>query len=90
VDIGAWLHGLGLKQYESTFHDNDVDAEVLPELTGDDPINIGVSSFGHRRKFLAAIAVLGTERPTATSRDALASADAERRQLTSRCRTIRL
>ena len=41
---------------------------------------------GHRRKLLDAIAALGTARPAATvtapSRDARASADAERRQLT--------
>jgi hypothetical protein len=30
VDIAAWLHGLGLQQYEQAFRDNDVDAEVLP------------------------------------------------------------
>ena len=31
MDIAAWLHRLGLEQYEQAFHDNDVDAEVLPE-----------------------------------------------------------
>jgi SAM domain (Sterile alpha motif) len=36
VDIAAWLRGLGLGQYEQTFRDNAVDAEVLPKLTGDD------------------------------------------------------
>jgi hypothetical protein len=29
---------------------------VLPELTSDDLISIGVTSVGHRRKLLAAIA----------------------------------
>src|SRR5438477_6088748 len=64
MDVAAWLSGLGLEQYAPAFRDNDVDGEVLPELTADDLINIGVTSVGHRRKLLAAIAALGTEPPT--------------------------
>jgi hypothetical protein len=33
VDIGTWLHGLGLQQYEQAFRDNAIDAAILPELT---------------------------------------------------------
>src|SRR5207244_13244327 len=80
LDIGTWLRGLGLEQYEVAFRDNDVDAEVLPELTAEDLISIGVTSVGHRRKLLAAIAVLGYEAPTAIA--APARAEAERPQLT--------
>ena len=36
MEVGAWLHGLGLGQYEQAFRDNAVDAEVLPKLTADD------------------------------------------------------
>jgi SAM (Sterile alpha motif) domain-containing protein len=50
MDVVAWLHGLGLEQYAPAFRDNDVDGEVLPELTSDDLISIGVTSVGHRRK----------------------------------------
>ena len=64
MDVAAWLRGLGLEQYAPAFRDNDVDGEVLPELTADDLISIGVTSVGHRRKLLAAIAALGTEPPT--------------------------
>jgi SAM domain (Sterile alpha motif) len=39
----------------------------LPELTADDLISIGVTSVGHRRKLLAAIAALGTQPPTGLS-----------------------
>ena len=39
MDIAAWLRGLGLEQYEPAFRDNDVDGEVLPELTADDLIS---------------------------------------------------
>jgi class 3 adenylate cyclase/predicted ATPase len=85
MDVVAWLRGLGLEQYAPAFRENDVDAEVLAELTADDLISIGVTSVGHRRKLVAAIAALGADTPavaTAASHDALASADAERRQLT--------
>ena len=34
---------------------------MLPELTADDLISIGVTSVGHRRELLAAIAALRTD-----------------------------
>jgi hypothetical protein len=95
MDIEAWLRGLGLEQYAPAFRDNDIDAEVLPELTADDLISIGVTSVGHRRKLLAAIACLKdappptdesvaeapAARPSGASRGPAISG-AERRQLT--------
>jgi class 3 adenylate cyclase len=85
MDVVAWLRGLGLEQYAPAFRDNDVDGEVLPALTSDDLISLGVTSVGHRRKLLAAIASLAAP-PAGTVvealRDAPAPADAERRQLT--------
>jgi hypothetical protein len=38
MDVAAWLRGLGLERYAPAFRDNDVDGEVLPELTADDLI----------------------------------------------------
>ena len=89
MDIAAWLNRLGLQQYEQAFRDNDVDAAVLPELTADDLIGLGVTSIGHRRKLLAAIAALG-DKPgdhraltTVPGRaEAPTGSRAERRQLT--------
>ena len=78
VDVGAWLRGLGLDQYEAAFRDNDVDADVLPVLTADDLIGLGVTSIRHRRKLLAACATL----PVSPARPAASSPEAERRQLT--------
>jgi SAM (Sterile alpha motif) domain-containing protein len=49
MDVAAWLRGLGLEQYAPAFRDNDVDGEVLSELTADDLISIGVTSVGHWR-----------------------------------------
>jgi class 3 adenylate cyclase/predicted ATPase len=58
MDVAAWLRGLGLERYEQAFRENDIDAEVLADLTAEDLIGLGVTSIGHRRKLLAAIAVL--------------------------------
>ena len=63
MDIAAWLQDLDLERYVSAFRDNDIDAEVLPKLTAEDLISIGVTSVGHRRKLLDAIAGLGTAVP---------------------------
>ena len=43
-----WLKGLGLEQYAAAFRDNDIDRDVLTELTADDLIGLGVTSIGHR------------------------------------------
>src|SRR5438046_8852992 len=83
MDVVAWLRGLGLEQYAPAFRNNDVDGEVLPELTSNDLISIGVTSVGHRRKLLAAIASLGAVPPGAPvvegPRDPTAPAGAEPR-----------
>ena len=67
MDVAAWLRGLGLEQYEPAFRDNYVDADVLPDLTAEDLIGLGVTAIGHRRKLLSAIAELGAEAPAAAS-----------------------
>ena len=36
MDIGGWLRGLGLDEYETAFRENKVDAAVLPKLTAED------------------------------------------------------
>jgi SAM domain (Sterile alpha motif) len=43
---GAW----------ASFRENDIDETVLPTLTAEDLKELGVASFGHRRKLLDAIA----------------------------------
>ncbi|MEY9388417.1 hypothetical protein ABIF93_006674 [Bradyrhizobium japonicum] len=58
MDVAAWLRDLGLGRYEQAFRENDIDAEVLSDLTAEDLIGLGVASIGHRRKLLAAIAAL--------------------------------
>jgi class 3 adenylate cyclase len=60
VDIATWLYELGMQQYEQAFRDNDIDAEVLANLTADDLRELGVRSLGHRKKLLLAIATLSS------------------------------
>src|SRR5277367_298747 len=64
MDVGAWLRGLGLGQYETTFRESEIDAEVLPDLTEGDLIQLG-APLGHRKRLLKAIAALGTEETAA-------------------------
>ena len=90
MDVGGWLRGLGLGQYEEKFRDNKIDADLLPRLTVDDLKDIGVSSVGDRRRLLDAIAILaGTSPPAEVPAPAMKpatpqglQASAERRHLT--------
>ena len=59
MDVGAWLRGLGLGQYETAFRESEIDAEVLPDLTDSDLNQLGLP-LGHRKRLLKAIAALGT------------------------------
>ena len=92
MDVAAWLRGLGLEQYAQLFRDNDIDGEILCGMTAEDLKELGINSFGRRRRLLNAITALGEGPPT---RDVAQSAtsvtfaptapppiDAERRQLT--------
>jgi class 3 adenylate cyclase/tetratricopeptide (TPR) repeat protein len=91
MDVATWLRSLGLERYEATFRENDVGVELLPNLTADDLKEIGVSSFGHRRQLLEAIAALrlkdtpagGPVRLSASRTENLGSSEstAERRPL---------
>jgi len=63
MDVAAWLRDLGLERYVSAFRDNDIDTEVLLKLTAEDLISIGVTSVGHPRKLLDAIATLSASEP---------------------------
>ena len=64
MDVGSWLRSLGLEQYEALFRENDIDAEVLGDLTDADLEKLGVT-LGHRKRLLKAIASLGATEPAA-------------------------
>jgi hypothetical protein len=43
MDVADWLRTLGLERYAEAFRENDVGAETLPNLTGDDLSLVGVT-----------------------------------------------
>src|SRR5215467_10379414 len=81
MDIAAWLRDLGLERYEPTFRENEIDAEVLPELTEADLVTLGLP-LGPRKKLLKAIAALRQDALPSSILAAAPSAAAERRQVT--------
>ena len=46
MDIDDWLRGIGLAQYAEIFRTNDIDSELLGQLTNDDLKDIGVAALG--------------------------------------------
>jgi class 3 adenylate cyclase/predicted ATPase len=58
--IADWLEKLGLGQYVPRFAENDINFAILSDLTDQDLKELGVSSLGHRRQLLRAIADLNT------------------------------
>jgi class 3 adenylate cyclase len=88
VELGDWLKAQGLEQYSRIFADNDIDFDVLVDLTDGDLEKLGLS-LGHRRRLLRALATQKEESnrrlvsDTSEARPAtLEVHDAERRQVT--------
>ena len=87
MDIDGWLRGIGLAQYAEMFRANDIDGELLGRLTNDDLKDLGVTSFGHRKRLLEGIAALvavpGAPSSMPVAAKELKTQDtAERRQVT--------
>jgi class 3 adenylate cyclase len=57
TDVGEWLQGLDLGQYETLFRQNEISADVIPDLTETDLEKLGLP-LGHRKRLLKAIANL--------------------------------
>jgi class 3 adenylate cyclase/tetratricopeptide (TPR) repeat protein len=81
-DVSTWLAELGLAQYASLFVENHVDAKLLPTLTDNDLRELGVTSFGHRKKMLQAIACLNAPPSEPPLSAPSPTTGPERRQLT--------
>jgi class 3 adenylate cyclase len=88
--ISLWLEKLGMSEYTERFVENDIDIDVLNELTDQDFDRLGVS-LGHRRRMLRALRELSTspiaavaERQTSapTAPEPAPNDTAERRQVT--------
>src|SRR5271169_4978118 len=56
--VSDWLEKLGLGQYAQRVAENDINFFILSDLTDQDLKELGVSSLGHRRQLLRAIAEL--------------------------------
>ncbi len=78
--VQEWLRQIGLGEYAEVFARNDVDFDVLPELTEQDLAELGVS-LGDRKRLLKAIRTRSAGAPGDPAR-AAHGGDAERRQLT--------
>ena len=62
MDVGEWLKGLGLSQYEAAFRDHEIEADVLADLTESDLEKIGLP-LGARKRLMKAIANLAQAAP---------------------------
>src|SRR5262245_49610213 len=86
VDLTQWLEGVGLTKYASTFAENDIDFEILAELSEADLEKLGLP-LGTRKKLLKAIRELGRQDFSPAGHPGISvegtgPAEAERRQLT--------
>lgn len=80
MDVGEWLRGLGLEQYETVFREAEVGPDILADLTDADLAELGVT-LGNRKRILRAIAALG-KAAIPGQRGGSVPDEAERRQLT--------
>src|SRR5471032_91274 len=81
-DLRDWLRRNKFEQYADAFEANDIDLDILPELTENDLETLGVS-LGNRRRLMKAVA----ERASGADKSAPkvardSSGEAERRQVT--------
>ena len=79
TEMAEWLDRYGLGRYAQTFIENHIEYAVLPDLTENDLINLGVS-LGHRRTLLRAIEALAKERRASGTTAAVSVHDEEAEQ----------
>ena len=61
-EIGSWLASHGLEQHEELFVENDVDLDVVSDLTEEDLASLGLT-LGQRKKIMRAIRALAEAGP---------------------------
>jgi len=79
-DLRDWLRSNKFEQYADAFEANDIDLDILPELSERDLEQLGLS-LGNRRRLLKAIA----ERGIAKSKPSDAEAGEDEREDHRRC-----
>src|ERR1700688_702931 len=81
-DLRDWLRSNKFEQYADAFEANDIDLDILPELSERDLEQLGLS-LGNRRRLLKAIAERGIAKSKPSDAEAgEASGEAQRRQVT--------
>jgi class 3 adenylate cyclase/tetratricopeptide (TPR) repeat protein len=82
-DLREWLRGHKLEQYADAFEANDIDLDILAELSEQDLAQLGLS-LGNRRRLLKAIAEreAGASPSKPVPSEGPNAPDAERRQVT--------
>ena len=82
IDVRIWLGEHGFEQYAELFEENEIDGEVLFDLTNDDMKDLGLP-LGRRKKFLKAIAAASQAKDQSVAEHTSAlSPHGERRQVT--------
>lgn len=89
MKVGEWLRNVGLGRYEPAFIENAIGFDVLPELTDDDLVKLGML-LGDRKRFIKAVKARTGDSPDAglaseakePPSDHSALSAAERRHLT--------
>jgi hypothetical protein len=79
--VADWLEKLSLGQYAQHFAENGIDFAVLTKLNDADLKELGVTSLGHRKRLLEAIAARTAAAPSPTPAEPKALESAERRQV---------
>ncbi len=82
-DIEQWLEGLGLAKYAGLFAENEIDLDILVDLTEADFKDVGIP-LGDRKRLLRAMASLsdGSGESSVAAARPTPAVEAERRQLT--------
>ena len=86
MDVGEWLRGLGLGQYETVFREHAIDMDVLADLKDGELAQIGVP-LGDRKRLLKAIASRCKIEPSSSSRESAPPAEPVIRRRGVRTRT---
>ena len=81
-DLRQWLTSRNLESLETTLTENEIDFDILFELTDDDMREIGLS-LGARKRLRAAINETGQDEPSSPDGSRNAGGEAERRHLTT-------
>jgi class 3 adenylate cyclase len=81
-ELRDWLRSHKFEQYADAFEANDIDLDILADLSDRDLEQLGLS-LGNRRRLLKAIADRGADvAPSKPAGEGAGSGDAERRQVT--------